>query len=147
MTLDKCINLLSFGGHPVSGPPAPGLCEDPVRRCMCWHMGHAPYHKLAWLWLRPKLVTGASHWRDWGGPGHGSAPKAPEHGCGTLCSVILLPDLSGSFLHLLSPCLSQSLSVSLSLFLPTSLVSWDSLRFYIFISLLGTLSWALKGGL
>ena len=82
---------------------------------MCWHMGHAPYHRLAWMRLWPKLVTGASHWHDWGGPGRGSAPKAPEHGCGTLCSVLLLPDLSGSFLHLLSPCLSQSLSVSLSL--------------------------------
>ena len=38
-----------------------------------------------WLWL--KLATGAFHWHDWGGPGRGSAPEAPEHGCGTLCPV------------------------------------------------------------
>ena len=69
------------------------------------------YHELAWMWLWLKLATGAFHWHDWGGPGRGSAPEAPEHGCGTLCPVFLLPDLSGPVFSLvssvfLSPCSS-----------------------------------------
>ena len=60
---------------------------------------------------RFELATGAFHWHDWGGPGRGSAPEAPEHGCGTLCPVFLLPDLSGPVFSLvssvfLSPCSS-----------------------------------------
>lgn len=41
---------------------------------------------------------------------------APEHSCGSLCPVFLLPDLSGPFLPLLSSCLLpfESLSVSFS---------------------------------
>jgi hypothetical protein len=66
----------------------------------------------------------------------GSAPKAPGHGCGSLCSVSWLPDLSRSVLHFLSlcvlVCLSLSVSPSLQLILclgalcePTSLFrSW-----------------------
>lgn len=79
------------------------------------------------MWLRPKLVTGATCWHDWGGPGPGSAPKAPEHGCGTLCPVFLLPDLSGSLLHLLSSCLLVCLSLSVSLFFSQLLLSLETL--------------------
>lgn len=80
------------------------------------YVGHAPRPELEWMWLWPKLVTGASLWHDWGGLGHGSAPKAPEHGCGALCPVFLLPDLSGSLFHPLSSCLLICLNLSVSLF-------------------------------
>lgn len=41
----------------------------------------------------------------------GSAPETPERGCGTLCSVFWLPDLSRSLLHCLSFCVLVCLSL------------------------------------
>lgn len=102
------------------------LCEDPVRRRMCWHTGHTLYHEPAWMWLWLKLATGAFHWHDWGGPGRGSAPRLQNTAVWDSCARV---SASRSFWTCLLSCIfclpvslfilvSQSLSRSLSFHFP-----------------------------
>lgn len=105
--------LMAFGLWP--------LAQDSARTQM--HV-RPPYFELVWIWPWPKLVTRASRWHDWGGPDHRSAPRLQNMAMGLHARVSVPRSfwISLASSVFLFSCPSQSLSVSL--FLPTSLVSF-----------------------